>query len=31
MVMPEDDLTHSKLSFLKELEEYSFDSKMMMC
>jgi len=31
MFMPEDDLTHSKLSFLKELEEYSFDSKMMMC
>lgn len=29
--MSEIDLTHSELSFLKELEKYSFDSKMMMC
>lgn len=29
--MPEGDLTHSELLFLKELERYSFDSKMIMC
>lgn len=29
--MPVGDLTHSELSFLKELEQYSFDSKMIMC
>lgn len=29
--IPIDDLTHSELSFLQELEQYSFDSKMMMC
>lgn len=26
-----EDLTHSELSFLKELEKYSFDSKMIIC
>lgn len=29
--MQEGDFTHSELSFLKELEQYSFDSKMNMC
>lgn len=29
--MAEGNLTHSELSFLKELEQYSFDSKMLMC
>ncbi|OPY59905.1 MAG: hypothetical protein A4E56_03030 [Pelotomaculum sp. PtaU1.Bin065] len=31
IIPPEDDLTHSELSFLKELEEYSFESKMIVC
>ncbi|WP_446787162.1 hypothetical protein [Macellibacteroides fermentans] len=29
--MAEGDLTHSDLSFFKELEQYSFDSKMILC
>jgi hypothetical protein len=29
--MTEGDLTHSDLSFFKELEQYSFDSKMILC